>query len=236
MKGITMGAGSVQPSKGARAYDELRRRIISGELAPGSRLSQYELADALSMSITPLREAIRQLASENWVVMETHRDARVASMSAGEARELLEARYAIEPIATELAALRRTNREIDNMKAAADSLLPVTREWGEEAIVAHRAFHRAVYTASHNTVMIKMLDDLWDKGDRYRRIGLELPAGAESRTIDLEQHHKILELVTEGEGAQAAELVRNHIRNSLGALVSGTLQDVERTYASFGGH
>ncbi|PSK93657.1 GntR family transcriptional regulator [Murinocardiopsis flavida] len=231
-----MTSANVFSSKGGLAYTELRCRITSGELAPGSRLSQYELAEEMGMSITPLREAIRRLASEDWVVMDTHRDVRVAPMSASEARELLEARFSLEPSATELAALRRTEREIAAMRAAADALLPVTRTWGEEAIAAHRAFHRAIYAASHNNVMIRLLDDLWDKADRYRRIGLELPAGAEPRTIDLNQHHEILELVVIGDGAAAAGLVRSHILNSLGAMVTDTLEGREHTaYHPFAG-
>lgn len=230
-----MTSANVFSSKGGLAYTELRRRITSGELAPGSRLSQYELAEEMGMSITPLREAIRRLASEDWVAMDTHRDVRVAPMSASEARELLEARFSLEPSATELAALRRTEREIAAMRAAADALLPVTRTWGEEAIAAHRAFHRAIYAASHNNVMIRLLDDLWDKADRYRRIGLELPAGAEPRTIDLNQHHEILELVVTGDGAAAAGLVRSHILNSLGATVTDTLEGRERAYHPIAG-
>lgn len=223
-----MTSANVFSSKGGLAYTELRRRITSGGLAPGSRLSQYELAEELKMSITPLREAIRRLASEDWVVMDAHRDVRVAPMSADEARELLEVRLSLEPSATELAARRRTEREITAMKTAADELLPVTRDWGEEAITAHRAFHRAIYAASRNKVMIRLLDDLWDKADRYRRLGLELPAGAEPRIVDLNEHHRILELVIDGDGAAAADLVRTHIRNSLGATVTGTLEYRER--------
>lgn len=214
-------------SKGAKAYAGLRRMILSGELAPGSRLSQYDLAETMGMSITPLREAVRQLASEGWLEVDTHRDVRVAPMSASEARELLEARLSLEPSATQLAATRRTEGDIAAMKAAADRLLPVTRTWGEDAVAAHRAFHRAVYGASHNAVMIRMLDDLWDKTDRYRRVGLELPPGDEPRTIDLNQHYEILDLVIAGDGVAAAELAHSHIANSLTASVTGALEERE---------
>lgn len=225
-----MNTTNVFSSKGALAYSELRRRILSGGLPPGSRLSQYDLAEELNMSITPLREAVRQLASEGWVEMDTHRDVRVAPISAAEARQLLEVRLSLEPSATELAARRHTEKDIVVMKAAAEELLPVTRTWGEEAITAHRAFHRAIYAASHNSVMIKFLDDLWDKSDRYRRVGLELPVGDEPRTIDLNQHYKILDLVIAGDGAAAAELVRTHIINSLTASVTGALEASESLY------
>ncbi|GIU57906.1 GntR family transcriptional regulator [Arthrobacter sp. NicSoilC12] len=218
---------NVFSSKGSLAYSELRQMILTGALAPGSRISQYELAENMQMSITPLREAIRRLSSEGLITMDTHRDSKVADMSAAEARELLEVRLSLEPSATELAAYRRTDADIAIIRAAAEKLLPVTRVWGEDAIIAHRDFHRAVYTASHNTTLIKLLDDLWDKSDRYRRIGLELPSGDEPRTIDLNQHHQILELVTAGDGPGAAELARTHISNSLTASVTGALEERE---------
>ena len=222
-----MSTTNVFSSKGSLAYSELRQLILSGGLAPGSRVSQYELADNMQMSITPLREAIRRLSSEGLIIMDTHRDSRVADVSASEARELLEVRLSLEPSATELAAQRRTEADIVAMRTAAQKLLPVTRIWGEEAITAHRDFHRAVYTASHNASMIKLLDDLWDKSDRYRRLGLELPSGDEPRTIDLNQHHQILELVASGDGPGAAELARTHIANSLTASVTGALEESE---------
>ncbi|CAH0296636.1 HTH-type transcriptional regulator McbR [Arthrobacter sp. Bi83] len=222
-----MSTTNVFSSKGSLAYSELRQMILSGSLAPGSRVSQYELADKMQMSITPLREAIRRLSSEGLIIMDTHRDSRVADVSASEARELLEVRLSLEPSATELAAHRRTEADIVAIRTAAEKLLPVTRVWGEDAIAAHREFHRAVYAASHNASMIKLLDDLWDKSDRYRRLGLELPSGDEPRTIDLNQHHQILELVAAGDGPGAAELARTHIANSLTASVTGALQERE---------
>jgi DNA-binding GntR family transcriptional regulator len=223
---------NVFSSKGSLAYSELRQMILSGALAPGSRISQYELAENMQMSITPLREAIRRLSSEGLITMDTHRDSKVADMSAAEARELLEVRLSLEPSATELAAYRRTDADVALIRAAAEKLLPVTPVWGEDAIIAHRDFHRAVYTASHNATLIKLLDDLWDKSDRYRRIGLELPSADEPRTIDLNQHHQILELVTAGDGPGAAELARTHIANSLTASVTGALQERENESSS----
>jgi DNA-binding GntR family transcriptional regulator len=225
-----MSTTNVFSSKGSLAYSELRQLILSGGLAPGSRVSQYELADNMQMSITPLREAIRRLSSEGLIIMDTHRDSRVADVSASEARELLEVRLSLEPSATELAAHRRTEADIAAMRTAAEKLLPVTRVWGEDAITAHRDFHRAVYAASHNASLIKLLDDLWDKSDRYRRLGLELPSGDEPRTIDLNQHHQILELVASGDGPGAAELARTHIANSLTASVTGALEERENVH------
>lgn len=214
-------------SKSDLAYAELRGRILSGDLPPGSRLAQYELAESLNMSITPLREAVRRLSSEGLVDVETHRDVRVAAMNSGEARQLFEVRLSLDPTAVRLAAARRTPEDVAAIQAAVGALLPVTRQWGEEALAAHRAFHRALYVASHNDVLIRFLDDLWDKSDRYRRLGLELPPGDGPRTRDLDEHHRIAALVVDGHPAEAERLMRDHITMSLTATAISALEDRE---------
>ncbi|MFG2732962.1 GntR family transcriptional regulator [Streptomyces canus] len=214
-------------SKSDLAYAELRQQILTGSLPAGSRLAQYALAESLNMSITPLREAIRRLSSEGLVDVETHRDVRVSTMNSDEARHLFEVRLSLDPTAAELAARRRTDQDIAAMQTAVGNLLPVTRQWGEEAMTAHRTFHQALYRASHNDVLIRLLDDLWDKSDRYRRLGLELPPGDEPRTRDLEEHHRLVALIVDGQAAEAAQLMRHHITHSLTATAISALEDLE---------
>jgi DNA-binding GntR family transcriptional regulator len=215
-------AENVYSSKADVAYAELRERILSGRLEAGSKLMQYLLADELAISITPLREAIRRLSGEGLIVLEGHRNARVAEMNAAEARELFETRRALDPEAIALAAVRRTDADIARMQDALTHLLPVTQQWGEAALVAHREVHRAIYVASHNTVLIRMLDDVWDKSDRYRRVGLQLPTGAEPRTRDFEEHGRMVDLVIDGQPDVASTLMRSHVENSLTALALAT--------------
>lgn len=215
-------------SKGDVAYVELRERILSGGLQPGARLAQHELAVELGMSLTPLREAVRRLSSEGLIDLDSQRDARVASMSAAEARQLFEVRLSLDPTAAELAAQRRTDSDVAALRSSAARLLPVTRAWGEEALTAHRAFHRALYLASRNDVLIRMLDDLWDKSDRYRRIGLELPPGEEPRTRDHREHHDLVDLIAAGDAAGARSLMSAHIERSLTGSAIDALEDRER--------
>ncbi|GGG25780.1 transcriptional regulator [Rhodococcoides trifolii] len=222
-------AQNVFSSKGDVAYAQLRSWILLGTLPAGSRLAQYELAERLDMSITPLREAVRRLSSEGLMELDSHKNVRIAPMSATEARQLFEVRLSLDPSAVELAAQRRTDRDISAMRDAAQRLVPVTRSWGEEGLTAHREFHRTLYLASHNDVLIHLLEDLWDKSDRYRRVGLELPPGAEPRTIDFDQHFDILECVVAGDGSAAADLMRRHIRGSLTAAAIDALAGDELT-------
>lgn len=222
-----MTSSNVFASKGDVAYAELRARILKGDLLPGSRLAQHELAATLGMSLTPLREAIRRLSSEGLVDLDTHRDARVAAMNATEARQLFEVRLSLDPTAAELAAQRRTDADLTGLRGAAARLLPVTRARGEKALAAHRAFHRALYVASHNDVLIRMLDDLWDKGDRYRRLGLDLPPGDESRARDHREHSELVGLIAAGDAAGARDLMRAHIERSLAASAITVLEHRE---------
>jgi DNA-binding GntR family transcriptional regulator len=204
-------------SKADVAYAEIRQQILDGTLEAGSKLLQYELADSLGISITPLREAIRRLSGEGWILLDAHRNARVADMDFDEARQVFETRLALEPAAIALAAARRTDSDIAQMTAALENLLPVTREWGQTALAAHRAVHEALYRSSHNDVMVRMLNDLWDKSDRYRRVGLQLPPGAEPRTRDFDEHHQLVDLVIAGDADAASALMTSHIDDSLTA-------------------
>jgi DNA-binding FadR family transcriptional regulator len=74
----------------------------------------------------------------------------VAELDFQEARQVLEARHALEPAAIARAAVRRTDSDIAGMTAALDDLLAVTRKWGETALAAHRGVHEALYRSSHN--------------------------------------------------------------------------------------
>lgn len=226
-----MTRAHVFSSKGDVAYAELRAGILSGGLPPGSRLAQHDLAQALGMSLTPLREAIRRLSSEGLIILDTHRDARVAAMSATEARQLFEVRLSLDATAAELAAQRRTDADVTALRDAAARLVPVTRAWGEEGLRAHRAFHRALYVASHNDVLVRALDDLWDKGDRYRSLGLELPPGDEPRVRDHREHHELLVLIAAGDAAGARDLMRGHIERSLTATAISALERREQEQA-----
>lgn len=204
-------------SKADVAYALIRQRILDGTLTAGSKLAQYDLAADLGISITPLREAVRRLSGEGWIVLDTHRNARVAELDLADARALLEARRALEPAAVALAAARRTEEDVARMQAALRRLQPVTRRWGEAALTAHREVHRALYCGSHNEVMVRLLDDLWDKSDRYRRVGLQLPPGGEERTRDFEEHHELVRLVAAGDADGASALMVSHIDHSLTA-------------------
>src|SRR3712207_5894504 len=94
-------------TKADYAYSAVREQIMSGALPQGSVVSQEALAAELNVSTTPLREAMSRLSSEGLVILGAHRDARVAPLTAAEARSLFEIRQQLDPLAVRLAAERR---------------------------------------------------------------------------------------------------------------------------------
>ena len=106
-------------TKSDYAYTRIREGILMGEFGPGSVLNQAMLARTIGVSTTPLREALRRLKSEGLVELDAHRDARVSTLTAEEARDLLEVRRSLDPSAAALAAERRTKDDIRIMREAA---------------------------------------------------------------------------------------------------------------------
>ena len=207
----------IHATKSDFAYARVRELILSGELEPGSVINQAGLAKEIGISTTPLREALRRLMQQGLVELDAHRDARVTQLDAEEARDLLEVRRSLDPMAASLAAERRTRQDLAEMRAGLDGLdaLPSNPTMGE--LIAHRRFHAAVYRASHNALLIEMLDGLWDTADRYRRHGLQVERSAEERAMTAREHTLLFQAVQEGDSETAADVMRAHIQTSLGA-------------------
>jgi DNA-binding GntR family transcriptional regulator len=204
-------------TKNAYAYEELRRRILAGELSPGQTLSQEQLAAELGLSTTPLREALRRLDAEGLVTLDAHRDARVTQLDAEEARGLFEIREKLDPLAASLAAARRTGTDVTTIEAALENLEPLSASTGFDALLAHRAFHRSVYTAAHNPLLASLLEGLWDKADRYRQLGLRSePDSPADRERVRREHNTIAEAVITGDARAAEQAMTDHVLGSLG--------------------
>ena len=204
-------------TKSDLAYDRVRHLIVSGELAPGSVLAQASLARTIGISTTPLREALRRLKQEGLVELDAHRDARVRPLDATEARDLLELRRSLDPLAAALAAQRRTESDLADVRAALDGLEALSSSPSAAQLASHHRFHSAIHRASHNALLVQTLDGLWVKSDRYRRHGLETGRSDEERDARATEHRRLFEAVRDGDPETAAELMRRHVETSLGA-------------------
>lgn len=205
------------PTKSDLAYDRVRDLILSGDLEPGAVLNQALLAQQIGISTTPLREALRRLRQQGLVELDAHRDARVTSLNAEEARDLLEVRRSLDPLAASLAAERRTKQDVAEIRAALEGLESLGGNATLAQLKAHRRFHSAIYRASHNSKLTEMLDGIWDTADRYRLHGLEVEPSEEERAVRAHEHALLFQAIAEGDADTAADVMRAHVRTSLGA-------------------
>jgi DNA-binding GntR family transcriptional regulator len=141
----------------------------------------------------------------------------VTRLNAEEARDLLEVRRSLDPLAASLSADRRTTQELAEMRACLDGLDALPSNPTVTQLIAHRRFHAAVYRASHNALLIEMLDGLWDAADRYRRHGLQVERSTEERATKAHEHTLLFQAIEEGDSETAADVMRAHVETSLGA-------------------
>src|SRR4051794_14118418 len=135
------------------AYQALLERIIGGDLAPGTIVSELALAQGLGVSRTPVHDAVRQLAKDGLVVREGTRRARVADFSPDDVFEIFEMRKYLEGPAAELAAGRMDRRHCAPLRAAADALAarpPDDAGWTAAWAEFDDLFHRTIARASGN--------------------------------------------------------------------------------------
>lgn len=208
-------------SKSEYAYVEIKQRILTDVLPAGQRLSQEGIARELGISTTPVREGLKRLAAEGFVVLETHRDARVTELSLAEATSLYDVRSQLDPAAARWAAERRTGSDVAEVQRALAVLSPVSGTASAaasvEALHAHRAFHRAVYRASQNAPLVAILDGLWDKTDRYRQFTLAHRRATRTDVARVRREHRALaDAVVAGDAATAESVMTDHVAGSLG--------------------
>jgi len=206
------------------AYAWLREAILTGAYSPGTVLNQSLLAETLGISTTPLRESLRRLSAEGLVELESHRDARVTALSADEARGIIEMRRVLDPLSAELAAERRTERDIEALVAAQERLEArsdgIPSDGSAVDVRAHREFHTILYRSSHNPLLVSTLDLLWDKAERYRTLGLQASVDSdesleEKRKRKSADHAELVDSIKNGDAARAGEVMRRHIKHSL---------------------
>lgn len=219
-------------TKSERAYARVREMVLTGELEPGAVLNQAVLARQIGISTTPLREALRRLAQQGLVELGAHRDARVAPLDAAEARDLVELRQDLDPLAAGLAAQRRTAADLAEMADSLARLESLPEDPSPAQLAGHRRFHAALYRASHNAVLVETLDGLWDKTDRYRRHALRAGRSDEEVAQRAEEHRLLVEAVSDRDAAAATELMRRHVESSLAARAAGRLAARDRAARS----
>ena len=142
-------------------FNTLRKAILRGELKPGERLMEIQLANKLGVSRTPIREAIRKLELEGLVVMVPRKGAHVAKITLQELNDVLEVRRGLEEMAITKACERITEEELDELEASAMRFEKLLKS-GEimELAAEDVKFHDVIYNATCNRRLIQILNNL----------------------------------------------------------------------------
>ncbi|HOV79140.1 MAG TPA: GntR family transcriptional regulator [Bacillota bacterium] len=203
-------------------FESLREAIILGRLKPGERLMEIQLAEEMGVSRTPVREAIRKLELEGFVVMVPRKGAYVAGISLKDIVDVFEVRAALEGLAAGLAAERITDGELEQLER---SLIQVNvSSPGDINVIAEgdSSFHNLIYLASRNQRLVQIITHLQEQIQRFRMTTLSQPGRTK---IALDEHKKIVEAISERDIELAQTLAREHIENAEQILLNALREE-----------
>jgi DNA-binding GntR family transcriptional regulator len=192
-----------------QAYEQIRHKIITLELPPGSVLDEAELQEEMGFGRTPIREAIKRLALENLVTIVPRRGMFVADIGVNDLQRLLEVRLVLETLAVRLAAQRGTPEHWRRLHALLDQSVPTVAEDPVALIEADEAFHEVIYDAADNEYLQDMLAVLLRLNERLWYHFLPGTNGLGLTTAD---HRAIAASLEAGDAVRAEALMVEHIR------------------------
>ncbi|WP_018700728.1 GntR family transcriptional regulator [Amorphus coralli] len=193
----------------AEIRDALENGILTGEVPAGERLDEQALADRFGVSRTPVREAVRQLASTGLVELIPNRGAFVRKVSTRELIEMFEVMAGLEAMAGRLATRRASPEQMGRLVAALEACERAAASGDTDAYYAENGvFHAAIYEASGNDFLIAEASRLHQRLMTYRRLQLRVPR---RMGHSLAEHRAIVEAITAGDETQAETALREHI-------------------------
>ncbi len=210
MKHMDPGVGISRRYLHDEVADRLRELILDGELAPKARVNELELSHRFGISRTPLREAIKILATEGLLELLPNRGARVASLAEQEIDEVIEVVAGLEATAADLACRRITDKEVAMIADLNDVMLRAWEREDEEVYFRlNREIHEAIMRASRNAILGGIYANL---AGRIQRARYTAHKTAEQWRKAVEEHKEMLVLLKVRDGAALAVLMREHIR------------------------
>jgi DNA-binding GntR family transcriptional regulator len=216
------GTTGAAPSRTEAVLDAVKRAILAGELRPGQSLVETELAQLLGVSKTPVREALKTLAGAGLVTMSAYRGATVRAIDPASAAAIYDLRLLLEPEAVRR-AVGRGAAEAGPIQASPVQASPVQASWAgahaaleasdaatdqAQRSLANREFHRALYLACGNSLLVKTLDNLRDQTALVSALSWEQ---APSWQQEAAEHQAILAAARRGAATEAEALLRAHI-------------------------
>ena len=195
------------------ALEQLREAIILGELPAGTPLRLDELARSLGMSISPIREAVRQLEALGLAKHVPHQGARVLDFDVDELRDLFHVRLALESLAVRRAAEKFTDAHAATARAALERFDEM-RGSGDvrETMRAHTDFHFTLYEASAAPWLVSLIRPAWDRSERFRPA--LLASAGEPQDLHRQFDERLLEACAAHDADLAAKTMYDHLEHA----------------------
>ena len=203
-------------------FNTLRQAILRGELQPGERLMEIQLAQRLGVSRTPVREAIRKLELEGLVLMLPRRGAEVAEITRQDLEDVLEVRAALEELAVKDACEHITDEQLQDLKKAANEFKRSLE--GTDLVACAEAdihFHEIIYAATNNKRLVQMLNNRREQRYRYRMENLK-----DKRTYRtlVEEHDAIRRALKKQDKEKAGAAINVHIENQRRSILASIME------------
>lgn len=200
-----------------KAYRKIRHRLLAGEFKPGSRLSEQELSDECNVSRTPVREALRRLASEYFVSIQPNRGAFVIDWSREDIVDMFEMRAMLEGFAARKAAERVSADQIVKLKANIAETDKIIEENGpnlmNEFLQLNRIFHDAVFDAAGSPRLTELIS-------RFVEQAVVVRTASQYTIEDIRRsnqyHSELTQAIAHHDGVLAETIMKSHILGAAG--------------------
>jgi len=193
--------------------EDIRRRILSTDLAPGADLDEASLCDQYGMSRTPLREVLQRLQGEGYVELAQNRGAKVSSMDIGVLRTFFQTAPMVYANIAQLACENRTSRQIEQLKQAqVDFARAAKASNAGEAAFSNHQFHALIGKMAHNPYLLASLSRLQIDHTRLSQTFYRPAAPSETLLVlkAIEQHDAMISAFEAREGSLAIDLTLQH--------------------------
>jgi DNA-binding GntR family transcriptional regulator len=202
-------------SKTQFVYEWLKEEILSGSLGPGSRIRQQDVAQALGVSYTPVREAIRQLQATGLITYEPNRGNAVSSLSADALRELYLLRGVVEGLGARLAAEKVSEATLVALETVHERMLTVLDGDADAAALARmsKEFHAMIVEAGGPLIVLPKAQEIWNHYPVPRSASLW--GSLEEARRSVAAHAEILEALKRRDADAAGRLMEGHIAESV---------------------
>ena len=197
-------------------YNTLREAILKGELKPGERLMELQLASKLGVSRTPIREAIRMLELEGLAVTIPRKGAEVAKMTVKDMEDVLEVREALDELAAKIACNKITEEQLQTLSKVKDAFEESTKTTDIKQIAMYdEKFHDVIYESTGNVRQVNLLNNLREQIYRY---SVEYLKNVEAYPRLIEEHETILKALQDRNQELVVEAMRDHVENQATAV------------------